>query len=126
MIGRLVLHAGLDGLVSSLIRPRHGKLHAAADIGLVFGLSLDQYGVHALPPCRLTRRAGAGKRIKHRAALGRYQPHEVLHEVEGLDGWMLGTEPVIAVGLGCVEEAGGGAGISMTSETVCSFQPFTI
>jgi hypothetical protein len=57
----------------------------------------------------------SGEWIKDHAALGRHQPHKVLHQVERLDGRMLGAEPIVGVGLRGVEEAGGRAFVAMGS-----------
>jgi len=59
--------AGFDGFALALIMAAKGKLHAAADVGLIGRLALDQHGGEALAPCRLAGGSGAGERIEDSA-----------------------------------------------------------
>ena len=58
-------------------------------------------------------RASASKRIEADAARWRHQPHEILHQIDRLDGWMLGAQPVVGVRLAPIEKAGGRTGVAM-------------
>ena len=74
---------------------------------LIFFLALDQDSAHALAKCSLSRRARASKWINDCATLRRDKPHEVLHQVERLDGGMLRAEPIVGISFGGVEKARG-------------------
>src|SRR5579885_582371 len=106
------LAAGLSNFPRALLRASHHKGHAAANVGLVIGVAFNEDGLHPLSECRFRDRAGPRERIKDRPALRRHQPDGILHQVDWLDGRVLGADPVIGIRLGGIEESGGRSAVT--------------
>src|SRR4030095_14996522 len=104
MINWLTLDALLYSLPRSLIRASQAKLHAATYIFLIFHLTLDQNSAKTLTPCCFTGRTGASKRIENQPSRQRDKPTKILHQVERLNGRMLGADAIVTVRFSGVEE----------------------
>ncbi len=101
-----------DGFAFTLFGSGHAERHAAANVGLIFRLALDQSGIEAFAEGGLACCSSARERVQYGPAFRRYEAAEPLHQIYGLYCRVLGAETIVCVGFCGVEETGGGAGVT--------------
>ena len=87
--------SGLHALAQTLIRPGKLEGHAPGNIGLIFGLALDQDGGKPLVEGSGARGSRAREGVENKPARRGDQPAQPLHQIHRLHGRVLRAKAII-------------------------------